>query len=114
MPQLAKVLTEDELRRSGSSVQMDLTPYLGLLETIRAQDGVGGVIRLVDGESQRAEKRRLSIAAKQLGYRLRWRKAADPDELRFVIAREGEPMPGARTRRTAPAPAATARGRRRQ
>ena len=115
VPQLATVLTEDDLRRTGSSVRMDLTPYLGLLETVRAQAGVGGVIQLLEGERQRAEKRRFSLAAKQLGYALTWRKATEPDTLRFVLAPQGEPMPDARKRRTpAAAPVATTRGRRRQ
>jgi hypothetical protein len=93
---------------------MDLTPYLGLLETVRAQDGVGGVIQLLDGESQRAEKRCFSLAAKQLGYVLTWRKATEPDTLRFVLAPQGEPMLDGRRRRAAAAPPATTRGRRRQ
>ncbi len=115
MPQLARVLREEDLRGSGNTARMDLTPYIGLLETVRSQDGLGGMLTLDEGESQRTEKRRLSIAAKQQGYKLQWRKS-QPGELRFVLAQDGQPMPGSRTRRKtpapAPAPANAARGRR--
>ncbi len=115
MPQLARVLREDDLRGGGQTSRMDLTPYIGLLETVRAQEGLGGMLTLDEGESQRTEKRRLSIAAKQQGYKLQWRKAG-PGELRFVLAEDGQPMPGSRKRREQPtpaeAPAKAARGRR--
>ena len=113
MPQLARVLREDDLRGGGHTSRMDLTPYIGLLETVRAQDGLGGMLTLEEGESQRTEKRRLSIAAKQQGYKLQWRKSG-PGELRFVLAQDGQPMPGSRKRREPPAeaPAPTGRGRR--
>jgi hypothetical protein len=114
MPQLARVLSPEDLRRREPGSQLDLIPYLGLLETVRAQEGVGGIITLTEGERQRTEKRRLSLAAKQLGVRLSWRKA-DPDELRFVLAPEGQPAPGSRTRhgRTPGPPLPSPRRRRR-
>ena len=105
MPQLARVLREEDLQGRGQTSRMDLTPYIGLLETVRAQDGLGGMLTLEEGESQRSEKRRLSIAAKQQGYKLQWRKS-QPGELRFVLAQDGQPMPGSRKRREPPAPAA--------
>ena len=115
MPQLARVLREEDLRGGTNATRMDLTPYIGLLETVRSQDGLGGMLTLDEGESQRTEKRRLSIAAKQQGYKLQWRKSS-PGELRFVLAQGGQPMPGSRKRRERPAPAEapapTRRGRR--
>ena len=115
MPQLARVLREEDLRGGATTSRMDLTPYIGLLETVRSQDGLGGQLTLDEGESQRTEKRRLSIAAKQQGYKLQWRKSR-PGELRFVLAQDGQPMPGSRKRREQSAPAAApanaARGRR--
>ena len=115
MPQLARVLREEDLRSGTNTSRMDLTPYIGLLETVRSQDGLGGMLTLDEGERQRTEKRRLSLAAKQQGYKLQWRKS-QPGELRFVLAQDGQPMPGSRTRREQPAPAAAptkaARGRR--
>ncbi len=103
MPQLARVLQEEDVRGGANTSRMDLTPYIGLLETVRSQDGLGGLLTLEDGESQRTEKRRLSIAAKQQGYKLTWRKAG-AGELRFVLAQDGQPAPGSRTRRERPAP----------
>ena len=35
MPQLARVLSPEDLRRREPGSQLDLTPYLGLLETVR-------------------------------------------------------------------------------
>ncbi len=115
MPQLARVLKEEDLQSRGNASRMDLTPYIGLLETVRAQAGLGGQLTLDEGESQRTEKRRLSVAARQQGYKLQWRKSG-AGELRFVLAQDGQPMPGSRKRREqpapTPAPAKAARGRR--
>ena len=117
MPQLAHVLQEEDLRGGTHASRMDLTPYIGLLETVRSQDGLGGLLTLDDGESQRTEKRRLSIAAKQQGYKLTWRKSS-PGELRFVLAQDGQPAPGSRKRRERPDPVEAlppaARGRRKR
>ena len=73
-------------------------PYLELLSTVK-QQGVGGIVTLGEEESQRTEKRRLSIASKQQGYRLIWRRS-EPRQLRFVLAEEGQRAPGSRQRRT--------------
>ena len=40
MPQLARVLQEEDLRGGTHASRMDLTPYIGLLETVRSQDGL--------------------------------------------------------------------------
>jgi hypothetical protein len=61
-------------------------------------EGVGATVTLGPGEQQRTEKRRLSMAAKELGYQLVWRRAA-ADQLKFVLARPGEQAPGGRRRR---------------
>ena len=97
MPELTKVLTEEDLRARGRMSQLDLSPYLELLSTVR-QQGVGGIVTLGEDENQRAEKRRLSLASKQQGYRLIWR-SSPPRQLRFVLAEEGQPAPGGRPRR---------------
>ena len=99
MPELTKVLTEEDLRAPGRMSQLDLSPYLELLSTVK-QQGVGGIVTLGEGESQRTEKRRFSLASKQQGYRLIWR-SSPPRQLRFVLAEEGQPAPGGR-RRQAP------------
>ena len=116
MPQLAKVLTHDDLHRGANAPRLDLSAYVDIIERIRGQDGVGGEVELGEGESQRAEKRRLSLAAKQVGMNLTWRTARD-GTLRFVLAQPGEPRPGGRPRRQTPsepppAPPRRSRGRR--
>ena len=98
MPQLTMVISEDELqRRATTTGGIDMTPYMDILDQVRERGGVGAVLRLGAGENQRSEKRRLSVAAKERGYDLTWRKSA-PRELRFVVAGPGEPTPGGRTR----------------
>ncbi len=119
MPTLERVLREDDLHRGGAGGGgLDLTPYLDMLAAIRTEGGVGGLITLAEGEQQRAEKRRLSVAAKDQGYKLVWRTAPER-KLRFVLAKPGEPVPGGRQRAAAPpapavaTPAPAGRGRRR-
>ncbi len=103
MPVLAKVLTEEDLSARARTSHLDLSAYRDIIEQVRSE-GVGGTITLDEDESQRAEKRRLSIAAKQQGYKLQWRKSG-AGELRFVLAQDGQPLPGSRKRREPPAPA---------
>jgi hypothetical protein len=99
MPELTKVITAAELERKGSTTPgIDLTPYMDILDSVRDQGGVGGTLTLAAGESQRTEKRRLSIAAKERGYHLTWR-TAPAGYLRFVLAEPGQPAPGGRRRR---------------
>ena len=99
MPQLVKVLTEEDMQRGAATSRMDLSAYLGIIDRIRNEKGVGGDIELGQGESRRTEKRRLSIAAKQSGMKLTWRKSRD-GALRFVLAEQGKDAPGSRRRRT--------------
>ena len=101
MPQLARVLTQDDLRRSDAGARMDLSAYVAIIEQVR-RGGVGGEVALGEGESQRTEKRRLSVAAKQLGLQLTWRKGGD-NTLRFVLSEPGGDLPGGRRRRSATA-----------
>ncbi len=100
MPQLTRVLTESDLTAARARPVMDLRPYINVIEQILKQGGVGGELTLTSGESQRTEKRRLSLAAKQLGYKLTWRKST-AGELKFVLATPGSPAPGGRRRREA-------------
>ncbi len=99
MPELTTVLTDTDLKRGRAAAHTDLTPYMDIIDTLREQGGVGGVLRLGEGESQRTVKRRMSVAAKERGYQLTWRKAPEP-QLRFVLAATGEAPPDARRRRT--------------
>ncbi len=97
MPQLARVLSQEDLRRATPGSQVDLAPYLAIVDEV-AGSGVGGELSQEEGESQRAAKRRMSLAAKERGYDLTWRRS-HADALRFVLARPGEPRPGGRARR---------------
>ena len=99
MPELTTVLTETDLKRGRAAAQADLTPYMDIIDTLREEGGVGGVLSLDEGESQRAVKRRMSIAAKERGYELTWRKPQD-GQLKFVLAQPGQPAPGSRKRRS--------------
>lgn len=108
------MLKQEDLQRGRTTAGLDLASYLAIIDTIREQEGVGGQLTLSEGEQQRTEKRRMSIAAQQRGYKLTWRKAPE-GQLRFVLAAPGEPAPGGRQRREAtPAPATDGRRRRPQ
>ncbi len=100
MPKLSKVLTESDLRAARARPAMDLTPYLEIVDSVIKQGGVGGQVTLLPEESQRTEKRRLSLAAKQRQVELTWRKAP-AGELKFVLSEPGKPAPGGRRRREA-------------
>ena len=119
MPQLTRVLTEEDVRRRQPGRNIDFAPYMALLDAVQAHGGVGAQVSLDEGEKQRTEKRRLSLAAKERGLKLTWRRS-DAGELRFVLSGEGEPTPGGRPRRrpaeaTAPEPEpAPTNGRRRR
>lgn len=98
MPELVTVLTPESFQRERAAGP-DLAPYRAIINQVREEGGVGGVIKLEEGESQRTEKRRMSVVAKQEGYDLTWR-TSPPGTLRFVLARPGEPAPGSRPRRS--------------
>lgn len=98
MPTLTKVLTEEDLKSSRGQSGMDLTRYFEIID--EAMKGVGGDVSLETEESQRTEKRRLSIAAKQRDMKLTWRKSAE-GRLRFVLSKPGGAPPDSRRRRRA-------------
>lgn len=98
MPTISKVLTQEELKAEKPRATMDLAPYKKIITAVTSKGGVGASVKLGPDESQRTEKRRLSIAAKEKGYILVWRKSND-GHLRFVLHREGEPVPGGRKKK---------------
>jgi hypothetical protein len=121
MPTLSRILTEADFQRKPYGAALDLTAYIDLLESVSRDGGVGAVVTLSEGEEQRTEKRRLSVAAKRQGYQLKWR-TAQPGTLRFVLAPEGQELAGSRkprlaasqskaVRRRAAQPASRAAGR---
>jgi hypothetical protein len=97
MPQLSKVLTEEDIKTQRVAPTLDLTPYLAIIDSV-VKDGVGGVLALAEGESKRTEKRRMSLAAKERNLNLTWRKS-DEGVLKFVLAKVGHPVPGGRQRK---------------
>ena len=98
MPELTRVITAEQLAGRAPTGGVELGPYFEILEAVQEQGGVGAEVTLAEGENQRTEKRRLSVAAKHQGYELTWRKSS-PGTLRFVLSREGQAVPGARKRR---------------
>jgi hypothetical protein len=113
VPSLSKVLQQEDMARGGHVTRMDLSPYLEIIASIRSEGGVGGEVQLQEAERKRVEKRRLSIAAKQLGTKVTWRKGQD-SVLRFVLSEPGQPVPGGRARRERSAEAETQNGRKRK
>lgn len=98
MPELTRVLTQEDLTSARGQTRMDLTPYMEIIDEVAKQGGVGGELALGPDESQRTEKRRLSIAAKQRNLKLTWRKPREGG-LRFVLSDEGSSPPDGRRRR---------------
>ena len=98
MPQLVRVLKEEDLRSQRAPVGLDLGRYLEIIDSIIEQGGVGGESALQEGENQRTEKGRLTRAAKQRGMKLTWRKPRN-GVLRFVLSSMGAPPPDGRRRR---------------
>lgn len=98
MPRLTRVLTREDLQRTARISDLDLSSYIAIIEQVRREGGVGGYVHLLPGESQRTEKRRLTLAAKHQGLNLTWR-SSPPGDLRFVLSAPGEPVPGGRRRR---------------
>jgi hypothetical protein len=97
MPELERHLDDEDLRRAPPISKVDLAPYLHLLDEARAEGKRGSMIRLLENEQPRTEKRRFTAAAKELGLKLTWRKAPE-GRLKYVLSGEGEPVPGARKR----------------
>ena len=98
MPELTRVLTEADLTVARGQSRMDLTPYFEIIDQVTRQNGVGGELSLGPDESQRTEKRRMSIAAKQRDVKLTWRKPRE-GVLRFVLSSPGASPPDGRKRR---------------
>lgn len=111
-PELIRVLARDDWRQPKARARLDLTPYLAIIDEVTSV-GAGGHLVLAQGENRRAEKRRMSLAAKERGYELTWRKAEDRS-LRFVLARLGEIRPGGPRKLRVSETAARTGGRSRQ
>ena len=106
---LRKLAPEEAQRVFPRRGQQDLSEYVAALRELHPGEAAG-----IDraGVSERASKRRLSLAAKQLGYRLTWGRHADAEVLYFqVIATPPTKASNGRRRRRAqiatPAPTTT-------
>ena len=76
MPRFERLsAAEVERLRRRRVTTLDLSQYIAFLDTLRPGDW--GAVSLEDGESQRVVKRRLTTAAKQRGWELRYRKTQD-------------------------------------
>src|SRR5919202_4255702 len=83
MPVSIRKLAPDEAQRVfPRRGQQDLSAYVAALRALHPGEAAG-----IDraGVSERALKRRLSLAAKQLGYRLKWGRHADAGVLYFRV-----------------------------
>jgi hypothetical protein len=79
---LRKLAPEEARRVFPRRGQQDLSEYVAALHDLHP--GEAGAIDH-EGVSERALKRRLSLAAKQLGYRLKWGRQADAEMLYFQV-----------------------------
>src|ERR687886_2388358 len=108
MPVTIRKLSTDEAQRAfPRRGQQDLSEYTNALRELGPGEAAG-IER--QGLTDRALKRRLGQAAKDLGYRLKWTREASPDMLYFQVV--GTSPAGAtngrRRRRQTPPPEASA------
>src|SRR5919199_1596879 len=76
-------LAPDEARRAfPRRGQQDLSEYVAALRELQPGEAAG-IDR--EGLSDRAIKRRLGMAAGQLGYRLKWARQSGPEGLYFQV-----------------------------
>jgi hypothetical protein len=69
-------LSDEEVQQlTKRAVRVDLTEYLAYLDTLKVGDW--GAVTLEKDEVQRTVKRRLTIAAKERGLKLKYKTAED-------------------------------------
>lgn len=84
MPTFRRLSREEiAARRPRLQTAVDLTDYLAFLEDLTP--GMGGELALQEGESQRAVKRRMTMAGNRLGKKVRWRHSQE-GTVRFDIS----------------------------
>jgi hypothetical protein len=103
---IRKLAPEEAQRVFPRRGQQDLSEYVAALRDLRPGEAAG-----IDraGLSDRAIKRRLGLAARQLGYRLTWGRQAGPEQLYFQVlgappAKAADGRRRRRAERPAPAP----------
>jgi hypothetical protein len=104
---LRKLAPEEVQRAFPRRGQQDLSDDLAALGELQA--GEAAAIEH-EGLSDRAIKRRLGVAAKQLGYRLKWARQSSPEALYFQVVGgpAARPTNGRRRRARPPSPAPAA------
>jgi hypothetical protein len=79
---IRKLPADEALRVFPQRCEQDLSEYVNALRDLEPGEAAS-VER--QGISDRALKRRLSLAAKQLEYRLKWSRQASPELLYFQV-----------------------------
>jgi len=102
---LRKLAADEAQRAFPRRGQQDLSDYMAALGEL--QPGEAAAIER-EGLSDRAIKRRLGAAAKQLGYRLKWARQHSPEALYFQVVGAPAAKPANGRRSTPPSPAPTA------
>jgi hypothetical protein len=100
---IRKLAPEEAQRVFPRRGQQDLSEYVAALRDLQPGEAAG-IDR--EGLSDRAIKLRLGLAAKPLGYRLRWARQAGPEQLYFqVVGTPPTKATNGRRRRPAERPA---------
>ena len=60
-------LTKEDFERRQPISRIDLSEYMDVINQAVAGEGTGGVVELDDPEQKRTEKRRMTLAAKEMG-----------------------------------------------
>ena len=83
MPEFRRVANKDAERYFLKRGQMDLTQYEGFMAELK--EGDVAEVSLGEGETERAIKRRLTVAAKNRGKKLQYSKRADEGSVVFRV-----------------------------
>ena len=84
MPKFEKLSeAEVEKLKKRRAPTLDLSQYEAYLDTLRP--GEWGAVALEEGDSQRAVKRRLTMASKRKGMEIRYKNNADDGRIIFEV-----------------------------
>ena len=95
MPEWERELNPEDIeRRAPTPKEGELKPYMAIIDNAKQTTIRGGVVKLLPEDKQRTVKRRLSVAARQQGFNLTWRKSPVEGRLLFVLTQGDETPPG--------------------
>jgi len=83
MPRFRRVSSDESDGYFVKRARMDLSEYDEFLSGLQSRDV--SEARMSDGETERAVKRRLTVAAKAQGKQLQYSKRADPGTVVFRV-----------------------------